>query len=136
RISGRCRNTPNCCSSSTSASIPTSSVAKARPRTRSTRCPPIGRRRSRNTAAPSRRSSSAEEAFGLLRFYFMKQERGLGDHNDFYAGFHVAGGRPRLERHLDPQSLHHPDDPVPDRLQHLPADLFAWLFLHRFPRLD
>ena len=37
--------------SSTSASIPTSSAARARPRKRSTRLPPTGTRRSRNTAA-------------------------------------------------------------------------------------
>ena len=41
-----------------------------------------------------------------------------------------------MERPHDPQPLHHPDDPVPDRLQHLSADLLARLLVHRFPRLD
>ena len=43
--------------------------------------------------------------------------------------------RARHERPRDPQPVHHPDDPVPDRLQHLPADLFARLFVHRLPRV-
>ena len=47
----------------------------------------------------------------------------------------LAGRRARMERLGDPQSLHHSDDRLPDRLQHLSADLFARLFLHRLPRL-
>ncbi len=42
----------------------------------------------------------------------------------------------RDERSGDPQPFHHPHDRLPDRLQHLSADLFAGLFLHRFPRID
>ena len=45
------------------------------------------------------------------------------------------GRAPRPERSRDPQSVHHPDDRVPDRLQHLSADLLARLLVHRFPRL-
>ena len=46
-----------------------------------------------------------------------------------------ARGGARMERSHHPQPVHHPDDPLPDRLQHLSADLFARLFVHRLPRL-
>ena len=39
------------------------------------------------------------------------------------------------ERSQHPQSVHHSDDCVPDRLQHLSADLLARLLVHRFPRV-
>ena len=48
----------------------------------------------------------------------------------------VARGDARAGATHDPQSVRHPDDRVPDHLQRLPADLFARLFVHRFPRLD
>ena len=41
----------------------------------------------------------------------------------------------RLERPRDPQPVHHSDDRLPDRLQHLSADLLARLLVHRLPRV-
>ena len=64
------------------------------------------------------------------------REERFGDTIDDHARSGVARGGARMERPHDPQPLHHSDDRLPDRLQHLSADLFARLFVHRLPRLD
>ncbi len=65
----------------------------------------------------------------------LSEEESIGHRSHDIAGHEIACRIPRHERHPDPQSLHHSDDPVPDRLQHLSADLFARLFLYRLPCL-
>ena len=64
------------------------------------------------------------------------EEKRIGHRSHDPARSAIPGRFPRHERLNDPQPLHHPDDPLPDRLQHLSADLFARLFLHGFPSID
>ena len=110
----------------------------------------LGRRRSRSTAATS--SSYASRVGRGLRARPLRPLLQPAAHGAAAAGaspqpasrsrmaYTVPTGpaspASRLERSRDPQPVHHSDDRLPDRLQHLSADLFARLFVHRLPRVD
>src|SRR6476620_6454086 len=115
-----------CSTSSTRTSIRSWSAVRALPRKPSTRRPPTGRRPSPSTSAipTSQRQLRAGEAMPppLCTSEKRAGER-FGHDRHVKVGSAVAGGVAWLERPHDPE-----------RLQHLPPDLFARLFVHRLCR--